>query len=47
MDLSKCTSSFRKINSNIVDMLNLHGTTHDVVIDFHNIPYYGDKNTKI
>lgn len=26
-------------------MLNLHGTTHDVAIDFHNIPYYGDKNT--
>jgi hypothetical protein len=38
-------SSFRKINSNIIDMLNLHGTTHEVAIDFHNIPYYGDKNT--
>lgn len=38
-------SAFRKINSNIIDMLNLHGTTHDVAIDFHNIPYYGDKNT--
>ena len=33
------------INSNIIDMLNLHGTTHDVAIDFYNIPYHGDKNT--
>lgn len=38
-------SAFREINSNIIDMLNLRGTTHDVAIDFHNIPYYGDKNT--
>jgi hypothetical protein len=25
-------SAFRKINSNIIDMLNLHGTTHDVAV---------------
>ena len=24
---------------------NLKGTTQDVAIDFHDIPYYGDKNT--
>jgi len=37
--------AYRKINSNLIDMLNLRGTTHDVAIDFHDIPYYGDKNT--
>ncbi len=38
-------SSFRKITQDIVKMLNLKGTTQDVAIDFHDIPYYGDKNT--
>lgn len=38
-------SSFRKINQSIVNTLNLQGTTHDVAIDFHDIPFYGNKNT--
>ncbi len=38
-------STFRKINTEIIDMAQLKGTTHDVAIDFHNVPYYGDKNT--
>ena len=38
-------SSFQKINQNIVNTLNLQGTTHDVAIDFHDIPFYGAKNT--
>jgi len=38
-------SAFRKINSNIIYMLNLQRITHDAPIDFHDIPYYGDKNT--
>ncbi len=38
-------SAYRKINNNLIDMLNLRGTTHDVAIDFHDIPYYCDKNT--
>jgi hypothetical protein len=38
-------SSFRKITQDVVKMLNLKGTTQDVAIDFHDIPYYGDKNT--
>lgn len=38
-------SVYRKITSNLIEVLNLRGTTHDVAIDFHDIPYYGDKNT--
>ncbi len=38
-------SSFRKINSEMVGLAHLKGTFHDVAIDFHDIPYYGDKNT--
>ena len=38
-------SSFRKINQSIVNTLNLQGTTHDVAIDFHDISFYGNKNT--
>jgi len=38
-------SSFRKINSEIVELAHLKGTYHDVAIDFHDIPYYGDRNT--
>ena len=38
-------SSFRKINRDIVKTLNLRNTTHDIAIDFHDIPFYGDKNT--
>ncbi|MGP8322718.1 MAG: ISH3 family transposase [Methanosarcinaceae archaeon] len=38
-------SSFRKINRNIVKTMNLRNTTHDIAIDFHDIPFYGDKNT--
>lgn len=38
-------SSFRKINQRIVNTLNLQGTTHDVAIDFHDISFYGNKNT--
>lgn len=38
-------SSYRSINSELIDLANLKGTFHDVAIDFHDIPYYGDKNT--
>ncbi len=39
------TFSFRQINTEIIEMAQLKGTTQDVAIDFHDIPYYGDKNT--
>ncbi len=39
-------SAFRKINTEIIEMAQLKETTHDVAIDFHDIPYYGDKNTR-
>lgn len=38
-------SSFRQINTEIIELANLKGTSHDVAIDFHDIPFYGDKNT--
>ena len=33
------------MNSSTIKMLNISGTTRDIAIDFHEIPYYGDKNT--
>ncbi len=38
-------SSFRQINTEIIQLANIKGTYHDAAIDFHDIPYYGDKNT--
>lgn len=38
-------SSFREINTEIIQHANLKGTYQDAAIDFHDIPYYGDKNT--
>jgi len=38
-------SSFRKINDEIIQYANIKGTYQDAAIDFHDIPYYGDKNT--
>ncbi|VVB51544.1 Transposase DDE domain protein [uncultured archaeon] len=38
-------SSFRLINTEIIQHANLKGTYQDAAIDFHDIPYYGDKNT--
>lgn len=38
--------SFRKINSRIINNLDLKDTNQDIAIDFHDIPFYGDKNTK-
>lgn len=32
-------SVFRKINTEIIEMARLKGTTHDVAIDFHDIPF--------
>lgn len=38
-------SSFGKITEEIVQLTNLKGTYQDAAIDFHDEPYYGDKNT--
>ena len=38
-------SSFRQINTEIIQHANIKGTYQDAAIDFHDIPYYGDKNT--
>lgn len=38
-------SSFRKMNLNIFKMMKLENNIHDIAIDFHDISYYGDKNT--
>jgi hypothetical protein len=38
-------SAFRHINTEIIELAHLSGTSHDIAIDFHDIPYYGEKNT--
>jgi len=38
-------SSFRQANNEIIQLADLSGTYHDAAIDFHDVPYYGDKNT--
>jgi hypothetical protein len=38
-------SSFRKMNLEIFKMMKLENNIHDIAIDCHDIPYYGDKNT--
>ena len=40
-------SSFRTINPEIFNMMELEGKVHDVAIDFHHVPFYGDKNTPL
>jgi len=37
---------FRKMNSKFIDTVNISDSPQDIAIDFHNVPYYGDKNTK-
>lgn len=39
-------SSFRQINAETIQLANLKGTIHDAAIDFHDIPFYGDKDTE-
>jgi len=38
-------SAFRKMNFEIFKMMKLENTVHDIAIDFHDVPFYGDKNT--
>ena len=38
-------SSFRKMNHKIFKIMKLENNIHDIAIDFHDISYYGDKNT--
>lgn len=45
-DIDEMLSFFRKMNSDLIDVANLRDTSQTIAIDFHDIPYYGDKNTK-
>ena len=38
-------SSFRKMNNNIFKMMDLKDKVHDIAIDFHDIPFYGCRDT--
>lgn len=38
-------TSFRKMNLELFKMMKLENNIHDIAIDFHDISYYGDKNT--
>jgi hypothetical protein len=40
-------SSFRAINLEKFKMMGLEGEIHDIAIDFHHIPFHGDKNTPL
>jgi hypothetical protein len=45
-DVGEMLSFFRKMNSEFIDMLDIGNSPQTVAMDFHTIPYYGDKNTK-
>jgi len=45
-DIDEMMLFFRKMNSELIDMVNISDSPQDIAIDFHNVPYYGDKNTK-
>jgi hypothetical protein len=38
-------STFRKMNFEIFKMMKLENNIHDIAIDCHDIPFYGDRNT--
>ena len=38
-------SSFRKINNEIFEMMNLKNDVHDIAVDFHDKAYYGSRDT--
>ena len=45
-DIDEMMLFFRKMNSEFIDMVDISDSPQDIAIDFHNVPYYGDKNTK-
>ncbi|MDD3246463.1 MAG: ISH3 family transposase [Methanosarcina sp.] len=40
-------SSFRKINNEIFEMMNLKNNVHDIAVDFHDKAYYGSRDTPL
>ena len=44
--IGEMLSFFRKMNSEFVDMVDISSSPHSIAIDFHNVPYYGDNDTK-
>ena len=45
-DIDEMMLFFREMNSEFIDVVNISDSPQDIAIDFHNVPYYGDKNTK-
>ncbi|PXF57678.1 MAG: hypothetical protein C4B59_14745 [Candidatus Methanogaster sp.] len=45
-NIDEMMSFYRKMSSEFIDMVNISDSPQDIAIDFHNVPYYGDKNTK-
>jgi len=45
--IEEILSSFRTINLETFKMMELDGKVHDIAIDFHHMPFYGDKNTPL
>lgn len=46
-NIGEILSAFRTINLEIFKMMELEGKVHDVAIDFHHVPFYGDKDTPL
>lgn len=45
--IEEILSSFRTINLETFKMMELESKVHDIAIDFHHVPFYGDKNTPL
>jgi hypothetical protein len=45
-DIERILAFFRKFNSSLLSLIGLPTVPVDVAVDFHNVGYYGDKNTE-
>jgi len=45
--IEEILASFRTINLETFRMMELESKVHDIAIDFHHMPFYGDKNTPL
>jgi len=46
-EIEDILSSFKTISFEIFNMMEIKDNIHDIAIDFHHVPFYGDKNTPL
>lgn len=46
-EIEDILSAFRIINLETFKMMELEGKVHDIAIDFHHVPFHGDKNAAL